>query len=60
MSEEFVDLAHLEKEPLETILLVSTPAHKLLMATHRDKGDSVTVSGRVNRSCVNSIKHARL
>ena len=47
MSEEFVDLAHLEKEPLETILLVSTPVHELLMATHRVKGGSVTVSGRV-------------
>ncbi|XP_022957288.1 uncharacterized protein LOC111458730 [Cucurbita moschata] len=36
-----------EKEPLETILSVSTPAHELLMATHRVKGGSVTVSGRV-------------
>ena len=47
VSEEFVDLAHLEKEPLETILSVSTPTHELLMATHRVKGGSVTVSGRV-------------
>ena len=47
MSEEFVDLAHLEKEPLETILSVSTPAHELLLTTHRVKGGSVTVSGRV-------------
>ena len=47
VSEEFIDLAHLEKEPLKIILLVSTPAHELLMATHRVKGGSVTVSGRV-------------
>ena len=47
VSEEFVDLAHLEKEPLETILSVSTPAHELLMATHRVKGCGVIVSGRV-------------
>ncbi|XP_022958237.1 uncharacterized protein LOC111459523 isoform X1 [Cucurbita moschata] len=47
MSEKFVDLAHLEKEPLETILSVSTPAHELLMATHRVKGGNVIVSGRV-------------
>ena len=47
MSEEFVDLAYLEKEPLETILSVSTPAHELLMATRRVKRDSVTMSGCV-------------
>ena len=47
VSEEFVDLAHLEKEPLEIILSVSTIAHELLMATHRVKGGSVIVSGRV-------------
>ena len=29
VSEKFVDLAHLEKEPLETILSVSTPPHEL-------------------------------
>ena len=45
--DEFVELAHLEKVPLETILSVSTPTHELLMATHRVKGGSVTVSGRV-------------
>ena len=44
MFEEFVDLAHLEKEPLEIILSVSTPTHVLLMATHRVKRGSVTVS----------------
>ena len=47
MFDEFVELAHLEKVPLETILSVSTPTHELLMATHRVKGGSVTVSGRV-------------
>ena len=47
VSEEFIDLALLEKEPLEIILSVSTPAHELLMATHRVKEDSVTVRGRV-------------
>ena len=31
VSEEFVELAHLEKEPLETILSVSTSAHEILM-----------------------------
>ena len=41
--EEFVELAHLEKKPLEITLSVSTPAHKLLMATHRVKGGSVIV-----------------
>ena len=46
-SEEFVDLAHLEKEPLETILSLFTSAHELLMATHRVKGGSMTVLGRV-------------
>ena len=45
--EEFVDLAHLEKESLEIILSVSTPTYELLMATHRVKGGSVTVLGRV-------------
>ena len=45
--EEFVGLAHLENEPLEITLSVSTPAHKLLMATHRVNGGSVTMSGRV-------------
>ena len=33
VSEEFVELAHLEKELLEITLLVSTPAHELLLAT---------------------------
>ena len=47
VSEKFVELAHLEKEPIEIILSVSTLAHELLMASHRVKGGSVTVSGRV-------------
>ena len=50
--EKFAKLAHLEKEPLETILSVSNPAHELLMATHRVKGDSVTVSGRVIKAAL--------
>ena len=47
ISEEFVELAHLEKELLEITLSVSTPAHELLLATHRVKGGGVTISGRV-------------
>ena len=46
-SKEFVELAHLEKEPLEITQIVSTPAHELLLATHRVKGGCVTISGRV-------------
>ncbi|XP_022950956.1 uncharacterized protein LOC111453916 [Cucurbita moschata] len=38
VSEEFVELAQLEKELLEITLSVSTPAHELLLATHRVKG----------------------
>ena len=44
---EFVELAHLEKEPLEITLSVSTPTHELLLATHRVKVGNVTVPGRV-------------
>ena len=47
ISEEFVELAHLEKKPLEVTLSVSTLAHGLLLATHRVKDSSVTISGRV-------------
>ena len=47
VSEEFVELAHLEKELLEITLSVSTPAYELLLATHRIKGGGVTISGRV-------------
>ncbi|XP_023550623.1 uncharacterized protein LOC111808708 [Cucurbita pepo subsp. pepo] len=47
VSEEFVELAHLEKELLEITLSVSTSAHELLLATHRVKGGGVTISGRV-------------
>ena len=47
VSEEFVELAHLQKELLEITLSVSTPAHELLLATHRVKGGGVTISGRV-------------
>ena len=47
VSEEFVELAQLEKELLEITLSVSTPAHELLLATHRVKGGGVTIAGRV-------------
>ena len=50
--EEFVELAHLEKESLEIILSVSTPTHELLMTTHRVKGGSVTVLGRVIKAAL--------
>ena len=45
--EEFVELAHLEKELLEITLSVSTLAHELLLATRRVKGGGITISGRV-------------
>ena len=42
-SEEFVELAHLEKELLEITLSVSTPTHELLLATHRVKRGGITI-----------------
>ena len=47
VSEEFVELAHLEKELVEITLSVSTPTHELLLATRRVKGGGITISGRV-------------
>ena len=47
VTEEFVELAQLEKELLEITLSVSTPAHELLLATHRVKGGGVTIAGLV-------------
>ena len=43
VSEEFVELAHLEKELLEITLSVSTLAHELLLATHRVKRGGITI-----------------
>ena len=49
VSEEFVELAHLEKELLEITLSTSTPAHELLLAI-----------SACNQSYTDSVKHARL